>query len=108
MDYFGSDDESDDDMYGDDEIGGFTSDESNETDDDDELSQLSELSFESSQEIESDDDTAGCCHWSREQPDNATVAIEPFEMKTSGKNAIEFPAKTTQGNFSHTYLSYRF
>ena len=72
------------------------SDDDSENDEED-LSQLSQLSFEPSREIDSDDDAPGCCHWSRGDPGNDSIAIEPFSIELMGKNSREFADTTTPG-----------
>ena len=98
MESYDSGDSDPDDIYGDDEIGDFSSEDDSENYEE-ELSQLSELSFEPSREIESDDDNTGCCHWSRDHPENYVIAIEPFSIDLMGRNSREFADTTTPGIF---------
>ena len=72
--------------------------EDSDTETEEALSQLSELSFNPTQGIESDDDNDGCCHWSTTQEDQETVALDTEENYHYGKNATAFDDGTSPGD----------
>jgi hypothetical protein len=82
----------------DDEIGDFESEEEEDSDTEEALSLLSELSFNPTQGIESDDDNDGCCHWSTTQEDQEIVALDTEENFHHGKNTTAFDDGTSPGN----------